>query len=53
MEMKKSLLALICKTFNKKLARMICYSLSISKTTFDCQVKEYFEDIMKPFWEVA
>ena len=31
----KSLLALICKTFNKKLARMICYSLSISKSTFN------------------
>ena len=53
MEMKKVFLALICKTFNKKLARMIFYSLSISKTTFDRQVKEYFEDIMKPFWEVA
>ena len=23
---------------------MICYSLSISKTTFDRQVKEYFEE---------
>lgn len=31
----KSLLALICKIFNKKLARMICYSLNISKTTFN------------------
>lgn len=20
---------------------------------FDCQVKEYFEDMMKPFWEVS
>lgn len=49
----KSLLASICKTFNKKLARMIFYSLSISKTTFDRQVKEYFEDMMKPFWEIA
>lgn len=31
----KSLLASICKTFNKKLAQMICYSLNISKTTFN------------------
>ena len=31
----KSLLALICKTFNKKLAQMICYSLNISKPTFN------------------
>ncbi len=31
----KSLLALICKTFNKKLAQMICYSLNISKSTFN------------------
>ena len=31
----KSLLALICKTFNKKLAQIICYSLNISKTTFN------------------
>ena len=31
----KSLLASICKTFNKKLARMICYLLNISKTTFN------------------
>ena len=31
----KSLLALICKTFNKKLAQMICYSLNISKTTIN------------------
>ena len=51
--MKKSLLALICKTFNKKLVRMIFYSLSISKTTFDRQVKEYCEDMIKPFWEVV
>ena len=31
----KSLLASICKTFNKKLAQMICYSLTISKCTFN------------------
>ena len=31
----KSLLASICKTFDKKLAQMICYSLNISKTTFN------------------
>ena len=31
----KSLLASICKTFNKKLAQMICYSLNISKNTFN------------------
>lgn len=31
----KSLLASICKTFNKKLAQMICYSLAIPKSTFD------------------
>ena len=31
----KSLLASICKTFNEKLAQMICYSLNISKTTFN------------------
>ena len=31
----KSLLASICKTFNKKLAQMICYSLNISKTTYN------------------
>ena len=31
----KSLLALICKTFNKKLARLICYSLNISKSAFN------------------
>ena len=31
----KSLLASICKTFNKKLAQMIYYSLNISKTTFN------------------
>ena len=31
----KSLLVSICKTFNKKLAQMICYSLNISKTTFN------------------
>ena len=31
----KSLLASICKTFNKKLAQMIFYSLSVSKTTFN------------------
>ena len=31
----KSLLSSICKTFNKKLAQMICYSLNISKTTFN------------------
>ena len=31
----KSLLVSICKTFNKKLARMICYSLTISKSTFN------------------
>lgn len=31
----KSFLALICKTFNKKLAQIICYSLNISKTTFN------------------
>ena len=31
----KNLLASICKTFNKKLAQMICYSLNISKTTFN------------------
>lgn len=31
----KSLLALICKTFNKKLAKMICYSLAIPKSTFN------------------
>ena len=31
----KSLLASICKTFNKKLAQMICHSLNISKTTFN------------------
>ena len=31
----KSLLESICKTFNKKLAQMICYSLNISKSTFN------------------
>ena len=31
----KSLLASICKSFNKKLARMIFYFLSISKITFN------------------
>lgn len=31
----KSLLASICKTFNKKLAKMISYSLNISKSTFN------------------
>lgn len=31
----KSLLALICKTFDEKLARMICYSLTIPKSTFN------------------
>lgn len=31
----KSLLALICKTFDKKLAKMISYSLNIPKSTFD------------------
>ena len=31
----KSLLVSRCKTFNKKLAQMICYSLNISKTTFN------------------
>ena len=31
----KSLLASICKTFNKKLARMIFYSLNISKSAFN------------------
>ena len=31
----KSFLASICKTFNKRLAQMICYSLNLSKSAFN------------------